>query len=137
MNPRYPPRMRAMTAGDVRVRAVTARKYLEVGDLVQGEPDDPAERQVAGGLAVLAAIAASDAICGSVLRECPQGQDHRQAEAVLATIRPGGKELARHLGYVLAEQSTAHYGTTYLNRDTVVSMLHHARALVDAIDSYR
>lgn len=62
MNPRSLPRTRAMTAGDVRVRAATARKYLEVGDLVHGEPDDPAERQVAGGLAVLAAIAASDAI---------------------------------------------------------------------------
>ena len=40
--------MRAMTAGDVRVRAATARQYLEVGDLVHGEPDDPAERQVDG-----------------------------------------------------------------------------------------
>lgn len=133
MNPRGAARTRTMSPTDVRTRAATARKYLEIGELVHdGEPDEPPSRQVAAGLAVLAAIAASDAICGSRLGIAPQGQDHGQAVSVLADTQPDGQVLATHLRRVLDHKASAHYGTTYLNGDTVAGMLRHARLLVEA-----
>jgi hypothetical protein len=123
-----------MTKAEVQVRAATARKYLEVGELVMGS--DPAERQVAGGLAVLAAIAASDAICGAVLGHAAQGPDHDQASDVLGTVKPDGAALAKHLTRVLQHKPVAHYGTTYLTDETVRSMLHHASGLVTALDAH-
>ncbi|WP_456786229.1 hypothetical protein [Cellulomonas sp. P5_C5] len=135
MSPRGVARLRTMSPTDVRTRAATARKYLEIGELVHdGEPDDAASRQVTGGLAVLAAIAASDAICGSRTGSASQGQDHKQAVPVLAATQPDGKALATHLSRVLDHKANAHYGTTYLTDETVTSMLRHARSLVDAID---
>lgn len=115
------------------MRAATARKYLEVGQMVMGQ--DPAERQVAAGLAVLAAIAASDAICGSDLGEYARGQDHDQAPDLLRTIRPDGADLARHLARVLDHKPSAHYGTSYLTPELVTAMLHHADALVAAMNA--
>ncbi|WP_129789488.1 hypothetical protein [Promicromonospora panici] len=123
-----------MTSGDVRVRAATARKYQEVGEMVLGEAPD--ERQVAGGLAALAAIAASDAICGARLGRCAIGQDHAQAETLIATVHPDGRELAKRLARVLAEKSNAHYGTTYLSGVETLSMIRNSRALVDALDTH-
>ncbi|MDM8085082.1 hypothetical protein QUV83_09930 [Cellulomonas cellasea] len=120
-----------MTSADVLVRATTARKYLEVGDIVMGS--DPADRQVAAGLAALASIAASDAICGARLGFCAHGQDHGQAADLIATV-PGGPALAQSLRRVLRDKGNAHYGTSYLSIETVTAMLRHARALVDALD---
>lgn len=131
MNPRGDPRTRPMTRADARNRATVARRYLEVAELVMGE--DPADRQVAAGLAVLAAIAASDALCGAVLGQAPQGQDHAEATRVLAKVRPDGGQLATHLRSVLNEKSNAHYGTSYLSVGVVNRMLRDARAIVDAL----
>ncbi|KQY22833.1 hypothetical protein ASD16_09455 [Cellulomonas sp. Root485] len=136
MSPRGGARLRTMSATDIRTRAATARKYLEIGELVHDEePDEAPSRQVAGGLAVLAAIAASDAICGSRTGSAPQGQDHAQAVSVLEATQPDGRALATHLRRVLDHKANAHYGTTYLTDDTVTSMLRHARSLVDALES--
>lgn len=132
--PKGQPRTRPITTAQVNVRAATARKYLEVGELVVGE--DPAERQVAGGLAVLAAIAAGDAICGRTLGTYARGQDHDQAAELLGTVRPDGADLAKHLGRVLEHKPSAHYGTTYLSLETVESMLYHAKELVTAMDRH-
>ena len=135
MTPKGQPRTRSISDGEIRVRAATARKYLEVGQVVMGQ--DPAERQVAGGLAVLAAIAASDAICGQVLGEYARGQDHDQAATLLETVRPNGAELAKHLARVLEHKPNAHYGTTYLTAEVVESMLYHAEQLVAAMDQHQ
>lgn len=48
---------------DARSRLNTARAYLEVAELVLGEKERDEYLNVTAGLAVLAGIAASDAIC--------------------------------------------------------------------------
>ena len=100
--------------------------------MVLGEAPD--ERQVAGGLEALAAIAASDTICCARLGRCAIGQDHAQAENLIATVQPDGRELAKKLARVLSEKSNAHYGTTYLSGAETLSMIRNSHALVDALD---
>lgn len=75
-------RTRAMSAQDVRVRRDDARSFLETARLLV-ESDVQADWKTAGSNAVLGGIAASDAICGAVLGEHHNGEDHREAKRLL------------------------------------------------------
>lgn len=134
MTPKGPPRMREVTRADVVARAQVARKFLEVALLVQEDTSEPAYRQVSASLAVLAGIAASDAICGSVLGAHPQGRDHNEAVDVLSSIRTA-KPAAVALGRLLAQKGNAHYGTT-VSADLMESMLGNARRLIDSMEEH-
>jgi hypothetical protein len=64
---------------EARGRLRTARAYLEVADLVLSEADRDEYLNVSAGLAVLAGIAAADAICCARLRGRHRGDNHRDA----------------------------------------------------------
>jgi hypothetical protein len=102
---------RARTAGvvEARQRLRYATAYLEIAELVLG--DDRAEMPgVAAGLAVLAGIAASDAICARRLGEIHRGESHREAGRLLRDATPDGKALAGTLLKLLDIKDEAHYG---------------------------
>ncbi|MCI2237067.1 hypothetical protein MO973_40420 [Paenibacillus sp. TRM 82003] len=122
-----------MTAAEVQVRAEAARKFLEVARMVEDDTSDPALPRVASALAVLAGIAASDAVCGHVLHQRPQGQDHQEAVRVLGSIR-GADELATSLRRLLADKTTSQYGTTYMTAQKAASMVRHAEKLVEGME---
>jgi len=65
---------------------------------------------VAAGLAVLAGIAASDAICCARLGCRHRGDSHRSAADVLRRATPDGGELAVILLRLLDLKDAAHYG---------------------------
>lgn len=98
------------TAADGRGRLRTARAYLEVADLVLDERDRDEYLNVAAGLAVLAGIAASDAICCARLRSRHRGDNHRDAADLLRQATPDGSDLAKHLLRLLDLKDEAHYG---------------------------
>jgi hypothetical protein len=95
---------------DGRSRTRAARAYLEVADLVLGERDREEYLNVAAGLAVLAGIAASDAICCARLRLRHRGDNHRDAADLLRQATPDGPELAKLLLRLLDLKDEAHYG---------------------------
>jgi hypothetical protein len=78
---------------EARTRAKIARKYLEMAELADSEEAAEA-KNVAAGNAVLAGIAASDAICCARLHRRHRGQDHAGGSALLLTISPDGNRLA-------------------------------------------
>lgn len=94
---------------------------------------DPALPNVIGALAVLAGIAASDAICGHVLKQRPRGQGHDEAVGVLEGIREG-KGLAVVLRRLLAEKDNAQYGTTRMIHKRAGDMVRRAQTLVDGME---
>jgi hypothetical protein len=98
------------TPADGRSRTRTARAYLEVADLVLGERDRDEYLNVAAGLAVLAGIAASDAVCCARLRLRHRGDNHRDAADLLRQSTPDGAELAKLLLRLLDLKDEAHYG---------------------------
>jgi len=65
---------------------------------------------VAAGLAVLAGIAASDAICCARLRSRHRGDDHRKAADLLETAVPDGAKLSASFARLLDVKDEAHYG---------------------------
>lgn len=127
---RLGPRTGDCTPADARTRLRQARLYLEAADLIQAE--DVAEAAtVATGNAVLAAIAAADAICCFAAGVRSRGQDHRQAITLLQETT-GDAALARALREVLDLKDTGHYGLRNVSASNCTAALRKARTLVDA-----
>jgi hypothetical protein len=104
------PRTATVAKADARARLRTAQAYLEVSATVLTEPEKAEYLNVAAGLAVLAGIAASDAICGIRLGRMHRGEDHRGAQDLLQQATPDGKKLTMTLGRLLSIKDASHYG---------------------------
>lgn len=128
------PRMEPMTRADARVRARHGRAFLDVAELVVADDTDMAQPSVAGSLAVMAAIAASDAICGISFGERPKGDDHNQAVGVLRQVAPGGQALARDLKRCLDDKSNSQYGLRFLTPSKAQDLIMRATRLVEAAE---
>lgn len=138
-------RRRPCTADDARTRAAHARAYLETAKLIGSEADKPDEvnfNHVAAGNAVLAAIAASDALCCKLLGERSRGQDHRDAVGLLAQVRFGAgtdalqarraRDLSRALATALDLKDDSHYGTLMIGLNELRRLIRAAELLVSA-----
>lgn len=87
---------------------------------------------VAAALAVLAAIAATDAACCVSLGERARGQGHHEALAMLGTVRPHGVAMARDLTRLLDKKDSAHYGVIATTAAEAESMVGWTRRLLAA-----
>lgn len=123
-------RTAACTAADARTRLRQARLYLEAAELVQVEELAEAAT-VATGNAVLATIAAADAICCFAAGVRSRGQDHRQAIGLLQEVT-GDAALAKALREVLDLKDAGHYGLSNVSSTNCTAALRRARTLVDA-----
>jgi hypothetical protein len=90
----------------------------------------PEEVKAAASSAVLAGIAAADAVCCQRLGERSRSQDHRDAVALVRQVAPGGGDAARRLQRLLAIKDEAQYGFTELAGQKHQAALRHAGALV-------
>jgi hypothetical protein len=86
---------------------------------------------VAAGVAVLAGIAASDAICARRLKVIHRGDDHRAASELLAQSTPDGKQLARMFRNLIDIKNQAHYGLTVVEPAKAKRAVGWARKLVE------
>ncbi len=122
-----------------------AAAYLTVAQSVMKEPERPDDydyNHVGAGIAVLAAIGASGAICYALLGDRSRGQNHREALPLLGSVRYGAGEesqrkrrsnaLENHLAKVLDLKDQSHYGTSLLDASAVKKVLRNAQHLVDA-----
>lgn len=124
MNPRRVPTRRAQRA-EAFTRRRIAEKYLEVAELAATE--DGIANNVAIGLAVLAGIAAGDAICIAAVRERYSGKDHLAAAHFLQRIdKASGDELLT----LIELKSVSHYGFEVLGDRQRTRAMRAARSLV-------
>jgi hypothetical protein len=110
-----------------------AREFLEVAELVVDEKDQdasPVYASSAAALAVLAGIAASDAVCCKELQKRSRSENHRDAEQLLTQI-PGGKKAAADLGELLNLKDKAQYGFLAMSVPEVRKVMRRANRLVD------
>jgi hypothetical protein len=141
-------RRRPCSAGDARSRRDQARAYLDTAKLIRsesGKPDDVNFDHVAAGNAVLAAIAAADAITCKLLGERSRGQDHRQAIDLLAEVRFGAgtttdqtkraRSLANALAVALDLKDESHYGTLMVSGYQLQRLIRAAEKLVAAAEA--
>lgn len=116
---------------EARARCTVARRYLDVAELARAEDDASAWHNVAAGNAVLAGIAAADALCCLLLGRHSREADHRAAATLLATARPAS---ARDLERLLQFKDTAHYGSRLITAAALRSALRAAERLVTAAE---
>jgi hypothetical protein len=128
-------RARNVTAGDIRDRARTAREHLAVAqERVEMAPEGPSEvAQVAAANAVLAAIAATDALCGHAHGFHATGQDHREATRLLKAAPDAGPKLAVKFARLVSDKSDFTYGG-FCTRAEATRATADAAALIAELD---
>ena len=109
-----------------------ARTFLDVAGLVLTE--DRREAHVAAALAVLAGVAAADAICGLSLGKWSRGQDHAQSASLLGEVALQDPTLPTKLRRLLADKDAAHYSSSLLTVDKANAMVRQATALLAEAD---
>lgn len=119
---------------EAKTRRQQARAFLDVADLVLDEVPESAQPHVAAALAVLAAIAATDAICGLTLGRYSRGQDHRNASELLETVSLTDRTLPSKLRRILAAKDRAHYSPHLLARDEAKKLVRQAAAIVEVAE---
>ena len=105
--------------GTARGRLAIAIEYQELAYSKSVASTDAA-RNAAVGNAVLAGIAAADAICCVRLGERSSSSDHSDAVALLTKV---DKKLGQHLSTLIGSKSTSHYGDTFVGSETLKSCL--------------
>ena len=124
-------RTKDTTSGEVAVLLSKARAFVEVAELVRAD-ERGSYQSVAGSLAVLAGIAAADAICGQVLKVRSAGRSHDDAVDLLEEVEPDGRALAKHLRDLISVKNRVQYAPATARAEDVVSMVRSAQHLVDA-----
>lgn len=104
-------RTQQCTRADAQTRLAQADAYLTAANFILNEAgEDEADFGVAASVAVLAGIAASDAVCCAKLRKRPRGPSHTDAVKLVETVSPDGPDMARDLKRLVARKDDAHYG---------------------------
>ncbi|ACZ31897.1 hypothetical protein Xcel_2885 [Xylanimonas cellulosilytica DSM 15894] len=111
--------------GDARNRRLVAEKYLEVGELTQDESG--AAVNVTVGIAVLAGIAAGDAICLAAIGERYSGPDHAAAADLLSRVDAA---MGKRLRDLVELKPASHYGSAILTTVDGKRAMRNAAALV-------
>lgn len=127
-----------MNSTDCQQRAATAREHLAVArerlEIANIAPGPSEMAQVSASNAILSGIAAADAICGSVLGECSNEQDHRAASQMLRRVQ-GSDGLPAKLQQLVADKTAIQYGG-YCTSAVARSSVTRAEALVNALPAY-
>ena len=120
-----------MSRSDVRLRARHAEDFLETAtDALTLHPD---RRNVAISNAVLAGIAAADAICGRVLGEAAKGDAHDEATRLLATTGPAAQAQVNDLRRLLALKTNSQYSPLILTDSAAADAIRSAGRLIEAM----
>ncbi|MBK5222735.1 MAG: hypothetical protein JJE52_07640 [Acidimicrobiia bacterium] len=120
--------METITRADARTRLETAKMYLTAAELIVDETVDEAST-VANGNAVLAGIAAADAICADASGERYRVPDHRAAADHLERVT-GDKVLGRTLRELVDLKDAGHYGVSNVSRTNARKALRRASRLI-------
>lgn len=129
-------RTRSMNPAEVRVRSQQAHAFLEAAGLVSEFGHDAGIPQIGntiGSLAVLAGIAAGDAICGSILGERSTAEGHATAVDLLRSTEPG-RRLAPHLRRLVDSKTETQYTPALLTEARAADLVKAARRLVAGMD---
>lgn len=119
--------------GQGRDRASIALAYLHAAEYVLSEEGTEANLSVVAGLAVLAGIAASDALCIRHLGFYSKGHDHGDAvDTLVATGTPASRKWSQTLKRLIDLKDEAHYGFYSVSKTKATSALNQARLLVKA-----
>jgi len=126
-----------MTRSDALARARHAHGFLTAAELVgefSEDVGDDAASNVVASLAVLAGIAAGDAICGVILRRRSSSSDHSEAVRLLSTAGTNGVGYSRDLRRLIASKSVVQYSPRIVTAKASRELTAYARRLVEGME---
>lgn len=126
-----------MSRSEALARARHARGFLTAAELVgdfSEDVGDEAVSNVVASLAVLAGIAAGDAICGVILRRRSSSSDHSDAVLLLSTAGTNGTGYSRDLRRLIASKSVVQYSPRIVTSRASKELTVYARRLVDGME---
>ena len=130
MTPRRVSGSRSCTRADARVRLSQAELWVEMAGLaLAAESARETETTVAAGCAVLAGIAAADAICCAVTGMRYRGEDHRRAADFLSDVT-GDTALGKKLRELVDLKDAGHYGLAGIGLSKARMAVRRAESLV-------
>ena len=124
-----------MTASQVDARAAQAHSFLEAARLADEFSDDLGEESAANvitSMAVLAGIAAADAICGKALGVRSKSSNHSDAVSLLNRAHDG-VSVANQLRALIDVKSAAAYEPQMVTKKRSAEALKHAERLIAAM----
>ncbi|WP_156401880.1 hypothetical protein [Agromyces sp. Soil535] len=131
-------RIQRMTAADVATRASHARAFMAAAELVDALADDAgieSKANLLGSLAVLAGIAASDAICGASLGERAAGENHTDAVVLLKRASPPEDSSSAQLKRLLDAKTTTQYSPILIGDTKAADLLTAAQRLLKTMET--
>ena len=126
-----------MSGPDIAARASQAHSFLEAARLTvqfAAELGEDAAANVAASNAVLAGIAAADAICGKALGVRSSSTNHSDAVALIRRAH-GGEAAANHLKALVALKNNAAYEPRMVTSAKSAEAIQHAERLVVAMET--
>ncbi len=128
------PRPKTRTQSCDRTAALSrlsqADAFLLAAELVVDDYTGDSTPSVAASLAVLAGIAAADAACCARLGVRARGQAHAEAVKLLATVEPGGSDMAKDLRRLLNRKDESQCGLTLVSSADAGRMVSWAKRLL-------
>ena len=128
------PRPKTRTQSCDRTAALSrlsqADAFLLAAELVVDDYTGDSTPSVAASLAVLAGIAAADAACCARLGVRARGQAHAEAVKLLATVEPGGSDMAKDLRRLLNRKDESQYGLTLVSSADAGRMISWSKRLL-------
>ena len=94
----------------------------------------PGGSNVAGSNAVMAGIAAADAICGHTLGLRAAGESHQEAVALLERAAPFGSRASANLKRLLASKTETQYSANMVSDSKARDLVTAAERLVEEMD---
>jgi hypothetical protein len=117
-----------------RTRLRQAQSFAHVATTVHEDPENT-EMPLGGvstALAVLAAIAASDAMCCARLGKVSRGQDHTLAIEMVRMVVPEGAEVAEDLRRLLDLKDQSHYEWVFVSPEDARAAIRRMKRIVEA-----
>lgn len=124
-----------MSKTAVARRAQQARAYLIIAELALTDRAMPGHTNVAGANAVLAGIAASDAICGHTLGIRPAGEAHDDAIALLKRASAPNSKAPAQLKRLLSSKTDTQYSPDLVGETAASGLVASAQRLIAEMDA--
>lgn len=127
-----------MSPADVRARARKAHGFLDAARLVEAfreDDDEGAAATVVASLAVLAGIAAADALCGEAMGMRSNSGNHADAIALLKSSPTNVAPAVAQLRALVDLKSRAHYEPRLITAADASGALTSAERLLIAMDA--
>lgn len=132
MTARAPSRTTPCNGEQAGQRLRQAEAFLGWACAALADDGDEVNLGVATSLAILAGVAATEALCGSSMGYYSRGQNHADAAILIRSIEPRGADLASTFRQLVTSKDDAPYASQAMRESSAKAAVRRAGDLVSA-----